>query len=257
MADATRKQLLDHLLSDGLVTNEDFEKAIAKFLEYLEKTHATNKGEIGKLGAAVADALTIFKEESERDRESFKGDLSLNDQMRASKAEIRLNEAIARLDDRISAIKDGKDADENSIVERIAERLPKMEQLEKNLPVLGTAIRDALELLIGEERLKIEAIDGLREELDELKKQGKVGGGGSSQMAVAHWPIHETFTMNGSDTTVTLQQGIAAQGTAIYGARYNGQVLDLTTHYTVNGNKITFVGFTPEADTIFSITYQP
>ena len=118
--------------------------------------------------------------------------------------------------------------------------------------------RNRLEVLEGPERLKTSAIDELDDFIDWVKKEfKKVVYVGSGPMSVSHWPIHETFTMNGSDTTVTLQQAPAAQGTAIFGARYNGQVLDLSTHYTINGNKVSFVGFTPEADTIFSITYQP
>ena len=45
------------------------------------------------------------------------------------------------------------------------------DKLEKNIPKLGLPIRDALELLPEGERLKIEAIENLREELDELKKK--------------------------------------------------------------------------------------
>lgn len=255
MSKPTRKELLDHLLQDGLVTNEDFEKAIAKFLEYLESTHDGNKKEIAALSSSIADALTEFKRINEEDREAFKGDLSQTDTQRAAQAEIRLNEAISKLDARIATIQDGKDADEETILGRLTERLPKIEEIENKLPALGERIRDALELLVDEQRLKIEAIDGLREELDALKK--KSSGGGAVALPVSHWPIHETFTMDGVATTVTLQQAPAAQGTAIFGVRYQGQTLDMTTHYTVNGNKITLVEITPSSGDIISISYMP
>lgn len=82
------------------------------------------------------------------------------------------------------------------------------------------------------------------------------GGGNSSVFGSIHIPRHEAFTMNGTDTFVTLSQGVSAGGTAIW-ARYQGQSLDLTSQFTVSGNKVTFVGFVPEVGTIISITYIP
>ena len=45
-----------------------------------------------------------------------------------------------------------------------------LEEIEAGLPMLGEQIRDSLELLNGNERLKIDAIKDLREELEEIKK---------------------------------------------------------------------------------------
>lgn len=69
----------------------------------------------------------------------------------------------------------------------------------------------------------------------------------------SHSPLHESFAMNGVDTFVTLSAGVEAQGNAII-VRYQGQTLDMTTHYTVNGTKISFT-FTPANNTTISITY--
>lgn len=134
--------------------------------------------------------------------------------------------------------------------------LMNMEDVSDSMPLLGEPIRDALELLPKGEKLNIEAIENLRDELDDVKKKAViVGGGGGGFLGASHSPIHEVFTMNGTDTTVTLSSGVAAQGTALW-VRYNGQMLDLTTHYTVNGTKITFT-FTPEVDKTISVTYIP
>lgn len=116
-------------------------------------------------------------------------------------------------------------------------------------------IRNALELLQDDERLDVSAIKGLTEKLEKIEKSSKSGG--TSHLSVGHWPLHEVFTMDGIATSVTLQQAPGAQGTAIFGIRYQGQVLNLGTQYTVDGNKITFVGFTPEADTTISASYMP
>jgi hypothetical protein len=56
--------------------------------------------------------------------------------------------------------------------------IPTIDQLEKNIPILGEPIRDSLELLQGDERLDKSAIKGLKE-LEELAGESKkiVGGG--------------------------------------------------------------------------------
>lgn len=125
-------------------------------------------------------------------------------------------------------------------------------------PDMAEDIRNKLELLDGDERLSIEAIRDLREALDALEKRVvKGGGGGSGSPSVSHWPRHEAFTMDGVATSVSLTEGgVGAGGTALI-VRYQGQTLDLTTHYTVNGNKITLVGITPSSGDIISITYWP
>lgn len=140
---------------------------------------------------------------------------------------------------------DGKDAKPEDVLALVEDRLPQ----------LGEKVRDSLELLEEDARLKIGAIKDLREELEELKKQAKkvVYGGGA--ISASHSPLHESFSMNGVLTSVTLSQGVAAQGNAII-VRYQGQTQDMTTHYTVDGNTINFT-FTPADGTTISVTYWP
>ena len=69
--------------------------------------------------------------------------------------------------------KDGRDADETLVVEEVKKLIPKIEDLEKDIPKLGEKIRDSLELLQGEDRLDKSAIKGL----DELESKIKESGG--------------------------------------------------------------------------------
>lgn len=62
---------------------------------------------------------------------------------------------------------DGKDADEELILQKLIEQLP---DFRKYITEQPEAIRNSLELLQGEERLKISAIDKLQEELEDLRK---------------------------------------------------------------------------------------
>lgn len=116
-------------------------------------------------------------------------------------------------------------------------------------------IRDKIDLLQPDELPLV--LLAMQKEIEELKKRGGKGLSGTMAPSIGHWPLHERFTMDGVATTVTLSQGVGAQGTAIFGLRYQGQTQSLGTDYTVNGNKITFVSFTPEAGTIIDISYMP
>lgn len=148
-------------------------------------------------------------------------------------------ELISLIKPLIPKVENGKDAEPEDVVPLVLKKL-KLPEVPNYQPLIESI----------ENRL-----EELSEKIKRIKKQSDGSAGGTTIFgSVGHSPVHETFTMNGSDTTVTLRKGVAAQGTAIM-VRYQGQMLDLTSQYTVNGNKVTFVGFTPEADTIISVTY--
>jgi ElaB/YqjD/DUF883 family membrane-anchored ribosome-binding protein len=240
-------------LDEGAVQPEDLMAALDAVMEVINNLEA-------RLAAVIAD----HKDEASNTASSLSGDMqraraeleSLIEQAKnvateeAGSIAAQIRQELSAVSSRIPQMPNMTD-----VWTRIAE----VEALIPTLPAekLGEDYRNALEALPEGEKLAIEAIEGLRKELDSLKKTMQRGGGGGTQggITAAHPPLHETFTMNGSDTTVTLSQGVGAQGNAIFALRYQGQVLDMTTHYTVNGNKITFVGFTPEASSIISVTY--
>lgn len=74
---------------------------------------------------------------------------------------------------------DGVDADEEVIAGKVVEMVvPKAtDAIGKNLPALGTAIRDGLELLQGENRLSVSAIQGLEEHIGRVVEPYSMGGG--------------------------------------------------------------------------------
>jgi hypothetical protein len=76
----------------------------------------------------------------------------------------------------------GEDADEERVIRTVEDNI------EKNLPQFGTSIRDALELLEGEERLDASAIKGLRKLIEQHGGSGSTfygGGVGSIKGIVA------------------------------------------------------------------------
>lgn len=182
-----------------------------------------------------------------------------NETKTVSQSEVRT--LTRQLNDEIAAVKALiPTIDLTPVERRIDEAMAVIEAKIPNLPeeLSAEGIRDKLEALEGDERLDASAIKGLAEQLKTLNKNvAKIMSGGGGQLDVSHWPRHEEFTMNGSDTTVTLAQAVGAGGNAIFAVRLQGQVLDMTTHYTVSGNKITLVDITPPNGTIISITYMP
>lgn len=79
------------------------------------------------------------------------------------------------MDEKMDSIKDGEDADEDAVAEKVVKmiKIPTIEELANSIPTLGMQIRDALELLQGSDRLNISAIDGLSDIIEELRKAAK------------------------------------------------------------------------------------
>lgn len=80
----------------------------------------------------------------------------------------------------------GQDADEEKIIKRVTSeiesKIPTVEDVTNNLPILGEKVRDSLEVLTDDERLDHTAIKGLEEQIKELEEKiskipkGRTGG---------------------------------------------------------------------------------
>ena len=101
-----------------------------------------------------------------------------------------------------------------------------------------------------EESVKISVIKGLETQIKNILSslREKKGGGGGMGL-----PVHQTFNGDGSTTTFTLSNNVAAGGNALW-AYYQGQFLVKTTHWTISGKTLTLT-FTPENNTNIDILY--
>jgi len=109
---------------------------------------------------------------------------------------------------------DGKDCDEativsnasNKAIDALKQLIPTIEAIEADLPKLGASVRDSLEFLQGDDRLKIEAIKDLREELEKLKKEigrkNVVSGGGVGKHNLNSYDLSDS--LNGVLKTFSL-----------------------------------------------------
>lgn len=84
--------------------------------------------------------------------------------------------------------------------------IPTIEQIEQDLPKLGEPIRDALELLKGDNRLDKSAIKGLQEELDRILQlaQSKQTFGAGGVIGIRSSKYSLSSQLNGSTRTFTL-----------------------------------------------------
>lgn len=187
------KQVLT-LVSESL-TKEEFINAFKMVLDYVKKIDDRNLKEIEviKQNLAALGEATIKK--SEKDIETAKNEALKALQTIISKLEpefdrqtkllgerledltTKLNDKLAEVDQKVQSVRDGKDADEEAMLLK----------LENDLPKLGERIRDALELLEGDNRLDKSAIKGLEEELKALSKKvdgQKVVAGGAAKTRI-------------------------------------------------------------------------
>lgn len=103
------------------------------------------------------------------------------------------------------------------------------------------------------EKVNMSVIRGLERAFAQVYRAIKEkGGGGKVGGGMGNW-IHQRFSTSSATTTLTLQSNIAANGLA-HIFRYNGQVQDYGTDYTVNGKLITLL-FTPDDNSVCSIAY--
>lgn len=174
-------QFMDRLSGQSITKKEfidAFREVVSIVLNVQSKLVSGNQAE--------RDALLVetdrLKKSTKADFESYKNDALSS--VRDAIAQMRVD-AKSKLDDMqatVDLLENGKDADEQRMIATLTAMIPTLDDIIKQLPAAGTAIRDSLELLSGNDRLDISAIRGLEEALQEAKKTGKsvqIRGGGT------------------------------------------------------------------------------
>ena len=145
---------------------------------------------------------------------------------------------MSAMDKKMNEVVSGKDADEEKVKKEVlavlTPQIPKIEDIENNIPKLGIPIRDSLELLQGEDRLDRKAIKGL----DELEKQlgAKIdaiprggGGGGLMRGATKYYKL----TPNGSTKIFDVPKSTTA---IVFGSDFPHFWFE-NTGYTINASR--------------------
>lgn len=201
-----------------------------------------------------------------------------------------------KIDDRLATIKHGTDyiltaADKKEIAARITVPIVEKEIIIKEQPIvteitnevpnrdMADDIRNKLELLDGDERLKPEAIRGLIERLDAIEEAHKInqrlviGSSGVKQLVAGTGVTidntnleYPTITATGTggsfagtqEKSTTTPDGSTTTFAFTHTPRtiiWNGAIQTLTDDYTISSNNITFTGtLTPQTgDKIINI----
>lgn len=213
-------QRLLSLLDPDSLTKEQFAEAFKKVLDYIKKIEEKNLSELDVMSKSLKTATEALKNATSNDFSGLKGEIIQLTQKQLAEVNTGLKKKIEEIDQRLSEIKNGEDADEDLIVDKVLSQIkfPEIKGIDEDLPKMGTQIRDALELLNGDERLDYTAIKGLRNYIKGLVKDNSkpaVGG-----LRPANTGI-ETLsgTIDGNNTVFTVSwipEFITVNGQSMY-----------------------------------------
>lgn len=233
------KQILE--MMDENISKEDFVKSFENVVQLVLKIEKELNENNKKTTDKLIEAFSGLKGNLESKTNS---ELSgaISDLKQIADKTFREQEAAMNLiKDKVGKIKEGKDGKDGKDGVGIPGKDGK-----DGSPDTPQEIRDKLETLKGKERLSKEAIDGLVEALEELKKireeRRLFGGGGFSKMAMDLRivdPYIPTGTINGVNTDFTLIKTPNPSGSLkVY---RGGALQSLTEDYTLSGVTITFL----------------
>lgn len=167
--------LLGALRKDHLGRDE-FLKEFERVLAFLKQLKDSNKQVISGAYERVNLLALRLKENNEQDIQKAKREMTGLIEDYLAKIETATNQKMREVDEKVKELKNDisdKEANEQAIADRVFREVqsPIIEKIEKNLPKLGEPIRDALELLNGDQRLDKSAIRGLDELLEKIGKR--------------------------------------------------------------------------------------
>lgn len=121
--------------------------------------------------------------------------------------------------------------------------IPKIDDIKQDLPRMSEDIRNALELLQGEERLDFSAIKGLRGALNKLRERPRLGGGGGLSKIALEMKFIDNETpsglINGINKVFTIKNiPNPPESLKVY---IGGVRMRLTEDYTLSKRTITFL----------------
>lgn len=236
-----KQSLFKEMMEDSLTKSEVLEIA-RKLIAHIKKVDARNKKDLEAMNSFIQEASNNAKNDTSKSFNELKGNITALLDKLVLDSNTTIGKKIEDLNIIMSEVKDGEDADEELIVGKVLDkiRIPEIEEIEKDLPKLGEPIRDALELLQGDERLDVSAIKGFNKALDKfggkLPKPQYVGGNprptfiDDENLSGTKNGVNKIFTTTNTPSP--------ASSLKVY---RNGQRLKATTDYTLSGNAVTLV----------------
>jgi len=229
-------QRLLSLLDPDSLTKEQYKGDIKKILDFLLKLKEKNRAEFENLNKRFSTQSEELTGNNTISISKLKDDFTelINKALKEQENGLNfIRDKVRKLTDG----KDGRDADEKKMVKRVLAQIILPEQKEMILDT-PEEMANKLEVLKDDNRLKISAIDKLREELDELKSR-PIGGRGGARKVVYTKRINLSSQCNGTLKEFTMPKD-CIDVLAVYGTQFpitfdeadftfEGQTLTLTS----------------------------
>lgn len=240
------------------VTKDDFTALAKQIIELVKADKTVNGEKRAEMAQMMSQAMSAMQSRMDSDMSDLRSSIESAMSAEMSRMMSAHEEKMKMVDEKMDSVRDGVDADEESMMAKMKEEMmaPMMmecvDKIEKDLPQLGASIRDGLELLQGDERLDAKFIKGLEERLAKIEQKGNYVGGGAS---VIHKFIDDetpSGTINSSNTTFTLAKAPIAGSLKLYlgGARQR-----VTEDFTLSNKTITFT-IAPDTGSILLADYR-
>lgn len=150
------------------MTTEDFVKAFEMVIEFVQKTYTVTQEEVEKLQSMFVEAVNELKVNNQEHSASTKARVMAYCEEEMKKMMASHEKMMQKCDDKLSDIKDGKDADEERVIEEVIARLDEREANEPEEP--EETPREVADFLNQEaEIIEQETIIGLVKRLRELE----------------------------------------------------------------------------------------
>lgn len=172
-SDVKTLRRLTSILNGGELTKKEFVEAFEQVVKIVLNIEKNIVGNNNTAQNALQETFDGLNTRTKRDIEVMKE--TGNNLIQNALKNLRefMDERLSKMEKKIGELRNGKDADEERMLNNLYAKIPTIEEIVKYLPQAGTAIRDSLELLQGKERLKISALaegEELQKLIDEANK---------------------------------------------------------------------------------------
>lgn len=255
---------LEYKKFEQYATKEEFVKNFEIIIKLIKDLKTYNSTELNTIKSVLTSMFEKMKEEAmgemDKTHEKMMSDCEAEMDKMKKDREAMKKEMEVKMDEMKEEC-----MPDNDLIAKMASKMaqdsvlpliPKIEAIENDLPRLGGNIASALELLPDGEKLKMEAIEGLKELLEELKNRKVVGGGGGGYSKIAadmhdfHWTTIGTGDGTTSVFTLSIKPNPIESLEIVVGNSYmfvtddftysasTGQITFLTDSIPANGAKI-------------------
>lgn len=166
---AERFKVINDTLNDGL-SKEEFLKAFKSITAIVLKTQKKLADDNSKMRSDFQVFIQRISSDKVSDIEEIRTEARVVIGNAISTLTDSVNKKLASMQSKVDSVYNGREASEEALMTRLQAVIPTIEEIAKLFPVFGPDVRNALELLKGDERLDYTAIRGLEEAITRIQK---------------------------------------------------------------------------------------